>query len=162
MEHKLINGRGRGTEWEAERQECSKVIGALIKMLQDLEKKNLSSYGWLESLELRKLSLKNVLHVFNGIKCARTNCLLLMACTTSEASVCHSLISSSLFPKKTKLETKKKRCKIRKIEREIGRVLRIGIGIGIGEICSNVKNYKKGNYRQILNFSRIKKVARKW
>ena len=135
-------------------------VGPLIKMLQDLEKKNLSSYGWLESLELRKLPLENIFHVFNGIKCARTNCLLLMACTTSEASVCHSLISSSLFPKKTKLETKKKRCKIRKIKREIGRVLRIGIGIG--EICSNVKNYKKGNYLQILNFSRIKKVARKW
>ena len=27
-----------------------------------------------------------------------TSCLLLMACTTSEASVCHSLISSSLLP----------------------------------------------------------------
>jgi hypothetical protein len=27
-----------------------------------------------------------------------TSCLLLMACTTSEARVCHSLMSSSLFP----------------------------------------------------------------
>lgn len=27
-----------------------------------------------------------------------TSCLLLMACTTSDASVCHSLMSSSLLP----------------------------------------------------------------
>ena len=73
-------------------------------------KKNriLSSYSWYESLKLRKLSLKNIFHVIHGIKCVCTNCLLLMACTTSEASVCHSLISSSLFPKWQNCKQKRK------------------------------------------------------